>query len=63
MEEAAGAGVIFNTRLVSQDDGVQVTPDLDKTTLDVAAFLRRFQGSEITSIAQDRLQVAWFAAV
>ena len=40
-----------------------MTLDLDKTTLDVAAYLRRFQGSEITPIAQDRLQVAWSAAV
>ena len=47
VEEAAGSGVIIDTRLVSQDDGVQVTLDLDKTTLDVAAFLRRLPGAEI----------------
>ena len=59
VEEAAGSGVIIDTRLVSQDDGVQVTLDLDNTTLDVAAFLRRLPGAEIKVIAEDRLKVAW----
>ena len=59
VEEAAGSGVIIDTRLVSQDDGVQVTLDLDKTTLDVAAFLGRLPGAEIKVIAEDRLKVVW----
>ena len=59
MEEAADAGVIVDTRLVSQDIGVQVTLDLDDSRLDLAAFLRRLPGAELTPIAEDRLQVAW----
>lgn len=62
VEEAAGSGVIVDTRLVSQDAGVQVTLDLDNSTLDVAAFRRRLSGAEITPLADDRLKVAWPAA-
>ena len=61
VEEAAGSGVIVDTRLVSQDEGVQVTLDLDETTLDVPAFLRRLRGAELAPIAEDRLKVAWTA--
>ena len=63
VEEAAGSGVIVATRLVSQDVGVQVTLDLDRTTLDVAAFLHRRPGAEITPMAEDWLKVAWPAAL
>ena len=63
VEEAAGSGVIVDTRLVSQDNGVQVTLDLDKTTLDVAAFLRRLTGAELAPIAEDRLKAAWTSDV
>ncbi|PKB71668.1 MAG: hypothetical protein BZY87_04140 [SAR202 cluster bacterium Io17-Chloro-G6] len=63
VEEAAGPGVIIDTRLVSRDEGVQVTLDLDGTTLDVAAFLRRLRGAELAAITDDRLKVAWTAAV
>ena len=59
VEEGAGSGVIVDTRLVSQDDGVQVTLDLDNGNLDVAAFLRRLPGAEITPQAKDRRKVAW----
>ena len=48
---------------MSQEEGVQVTLDLDGTTLDVAAFLRRLRGAEMAPIAEDRLKVAWTAAV
>ena len=51
--------MIVDTRLVSQDIGVQVTLDLDDSRLDLAAFLRRLPGAELTPIAEDRLQVAW----
>ena len=63
VEEAAGPGVIVDTRLVSQNDGVQVTLDLGETTLEVAAFRRRLRGAELAPIADDRLKVVWTAAV
>ena len=40
-----------------------MTLDLDGTTLDVAAFLRRLRGAELAAITDDRLKVAWTAAV
>ncbi|MEE8465835.1 MAG: hypothetical protein V3S68_05105 [Dehalococcoidia bacterium] len=62
VEEAAGSGFIVDTRLVSQEDGVQVTLDLDETKLDVGTFLRRLPGAQMVPIAKDRLSVAWTAA-
>ena len=63
VEEAANTGVIVDTRLVSRDEGVQVTLDLDESRLDVAAFLQRLPGAELIPMSQDRLKVAWPAAV
>ena len=63
VEEAAGPGVIVDTRLVSQEEGVQVTLDLEKSDLDVVVLLRRLPGAEMVPIAKDRLNVAWTAAV
>lgn len=54
--------LIVDTRLVSQEVGVQVTLDLDNSRLDLAALLRRLPGAELTPIAEDRLQVAWSSA-
>ncbi|MDA1127266.1 MAG: hypothetical protein O2913_01025 [Chloroflexi bacterium] len=62
VEEAAGAGAIVDTRLVSRDEGVQVTLDLDSSTLDVASFLRRLGGAELTPLGKDRLKVNWTAS-
>ncbi|HCL26317.1 MAG TPA: hypothetical protein DHW65_08255 [Dehalococcoidia bacterium] len=63
VEESAETGVIVDTRLVSRDEGVQMTLDIHGTSKDVTAFLQRLPGAELIPIASDRLRVAWPAAV
>ncbi len=62
IEEAAKTGVIVDTRMLSRDDGVQLTLDLDETRLDVTALLQRLPGAKLMPLADDRLKVARPAA-
>ncbi len=59
VEEASDSGVIVDTRLVSREEGVQMTLDVDGAPLDVAALLQRLPGAELAPIAEDRIRVVW----
>ena len=63
VEEAAGRGVIVDTRLVSQEEGVQLTLDLADAPLDIEAFLQRLPGAELSPLAEDRIKVVWTPAM
>ena len=59
IEESAEVGAIMDTRLVSQEEGVQMTLDLRASQLDISAVRARLPGSEFAPIAEDRLRVTW----
>ena len=59
IEESAEVGAIVDTRLVSQEEGVQMTLDLRASQLDISAVRARLPGSEFAPIAEDRLRVTW----
>ena len=59
IEESSKVGAIVDTRMISRDEGVQMTLDLGANHLDVGAVKERMPGSVFTAIAEDRLRVSW----
>ena len=59
IEESAEVGAIIDIRLVSQEEGVQMTLDLRASRLDISVVRARLPGSEFAPIAVDRLRVTW----
>ena len=51
IEESAEVGAIIDIRLVSQEEGVQMTLDLRVSQLDISVVRARLPGSEFAAIA------------
>ena len=51
IEESAEVGAIIDIRLVSQEEGVQMTLDLRASQLDISVVRARLPGSEFAAIA------------
>ena len=59
IEESSEVGAIVDTRLVSKEEGVQMTLDLRAARLDISAVQARLPGVVFSPIAADRLRVTW----
>ncbi len=59
IEESSEVGAIVDTRLVSQEEGVQMTLDLRESQLDISAVRARLPGAELAPMGEDRLRVSW----
>jgi hypothetical protein len=59
IEESSEVGAIVDTRLVSQEEGVQMTLDLRASQLDIPAVRARLPGAEFSPLGEDRLRVSW----
>lgn len=59
LDDLAGSGAIVDSRLVSQDEGVQFTLELGSKALTMDALKKKMPGADLTALEADRLKVNW----
>ncbi len=59
LDDLAGSGAIVDSRLVSQEEGVQFTLELGTKTLTLEALKKKMPGADMTALKEDRLKVNW----
>ena len=59
LEQVAGGGAIADTRLISQEAGIQFTLDLGSHEIEVEELRMRLPGARISALEEDRLWVDW----
>ena len=59
LDQVAGSGGIADTRLISQESGIQFTLDLGSDEIDVEELRMRLPGAQIVALEEDRLLVDW----
>jgi len=59
LDQVVGGGAIADTRLISQETGIQFTLDLGSHEIDVDELRMRLPGAQIVALEEDRLWVDW----
>ena len=59
LDQVAGGGAIADTRLISQETGIQFTLELGSHEIDVEELRMRLPGAQIAALEEDRLWVDW----